>query len=68
MDDFFDDYDDFDDGFDDDGWEDETEEPEPSIDDAEPENDDGMDWDAFTLGVGLGIEMGYRERNRNPKS
>jgi hypothetical protein len=70
MNDYFDDYDE-DDFMDDDCQSDEYD----GVDDdfgktsnhAEPNNDDvpdGFDWGDFSLGMGLGYELGYGERRR----
>lgn len=75
MEDFFDDtdfdYDEFDDG-DTDFEADEFDPEEADLwkersGDAEPNMDDrpkGIDWHDFTLGAGLGYEMGHGERKR----
>jgi len=58
----FDDYEDFDEGFegDDDDF-------GPTSIDAGPNHDDcagRIDWDDFTLGMGLGQELAYGERRK----
>lgn len=75
MDDFFDDidfdHDEFEDGDDDfesdefdpeeaDMWKERADYDGPNIDDRP----DGINWHDFTLGVGLGYEMGHGERKR----
>lgn len=70
MEDFYDDFDD--DDFDSEEFESDEFDPEEADrwkecnGDAKPNMDDhpGIDWHDFTLGAGLGYEMGYGERRR----
>jgi hypothetical protein len=67
MDDFFDDND-FDEGdYQDDEFDGVDDDFGELLTNAEPDHDDspdGFDWEDFTLGMGLGQELGYGERRR----